>query len=168
MSQVGLNFILNALAGVNCDEYYRDNKEEINQFLDLINKEFKHLIPENQIIYRGILLDPTDPEKSKILEPIDHIEYISFSTELSSAEVFADISHPMAMFYRMKKAHHKGYIIKSNINEEKLIFHWHWIDALYINKYFDKESIKTLIDQKEVMVLQQGKKYELNEKGKII
>lgn len=153
-----LNFILNILTGVNCDDYYRENKESIDKVIKIINERHKSMIPENQKIYRGILLDPNYGE---ILKPINHIEYLSFSTNKEVAEVFADINHEMAMFYRLHNKDHKGFLIESNVNDEEIIFHYEWASLFGINKIFSEKNMEIFLYQKEVIVKNRRVDYQL-------
>jgi hypothetical protein len=169
MLNIYFQFLISALEGRNVDAFFRENEESIITMANSFNNDFKEelnvLFPKEQIIYRGIILEEN---KELSLEPVSHIEYISFSTDKKIANEFADLSHGMAEFFKkMRPLNTHGYIIESNLVDEVILFHWRWLDIFLedlfpqLKKYFTKEHVAMVKKQKEVMVKQQHKKYNL-------
>ena len=169
MINIYFQFLIGALEGRNVDDFFRENEESIITMANSFNNDFKEelnfLFPKEQIIYRGIILEEN---KELSLEPVSHIEYISFSTDKKIANEFADLSHGMAEFFKeMRPLNTHGYIIESNLVDEVILFHWRWLDVFLedlfpqLKKYFTKEHVAMVKKQKEVMVKQQHKKYNL-------
>jgi hypothetical protein len=106
MEKYYYNFILNALAGTNPDEYFQEHREQILTVTRYLQEKLP--VPQEKV-YRGILLDP---KRDLVLKPIRHITYISFSTDINVARSFADPTHQMAAFFRIKHPTYEGYLIE--------------------------------------------------------
>jgi hypothetical protein len=149
-----MNFILNALLGTNPDAYYREHQADIEAAAAVVRRAMG---ATNAEVWRGVLLDPREVPDLK-LKPLDHITFLSFSSDREVAKGFANIDHPISQFVKWKTPHYKGYLIKHVAESNEILFHHDWADRLHIGKYIEIEVVKS---QKEVILNQTFRTFDL-------
>jgi hypothetical protein len=136
------------------DKYFIKNKHMILQGASIFHKEYP---VELQEIYRGILLEPHHAS-NLLLEPLGHITYLSFSEDENVARKFGDIKNEISSFVMFQRPTSKGYLIKHTPKKEDILFHHSWAERIDLGEILDIEVIRS---QKEVMLRQTMKKFEL-------
>ena len=155
--QIYFNWSANALMPVHAggaDAYLKANQPVIVKIAQRL-LEFIDYVPET--VYRGVIL------KQPVTEIVLHekLQYLSFSTDLTVAEHFADIngfgSPLINLAARLGKY---GYVIEYTPAISEILFHYPFLSILPyaeaftrlgMNGPFEVESLKK---QKEVMILQ--------------
>jgi hypothetical protein len=151
------NWSANALCPVNPGAADRFLKENQTAILTTAQKLLKLVRYVPGLIYRGILLKQPVNE----IVPHERLEYLSFSTDRSVAEHFADIngfgSEVMDLAARLGN---HGYIIEYTPNISEVLFHHHLLSVLPYAEAFSQlgmdgtSEVEGLKSQKEVTILQ--------------
>jgi hypothetical protein len=152
-----INFICNALtaSSTDVDKYYLQNKQSIDSYAKLMLEKYP---VERKTLFRGILLEN---HKSSRLNPLTHIQFLSFSESLKVAQDFADINSSISFAMRQSYPNSEGYLITHTPSYDEILFHYSWVDLLGLDWYLPKDSIELIRDQKEVTIKQAMRSFEL-------
>jgi hypothetical protein len=152
-----INFICNALtaSGIEVDKYYLDNKQSIDSYAKLMLQKYP---VERKVLFRGLLLEN---HKHTRLDPLGHIQFLSFSESLKVAQDFADIESSISFAMRNSYPNSEGYLITHTPTYDEILFHYSWVDLLGLDWYLPKDGIELIKEQKEVTLKQTMKSFEL-------
>ena len=145
------NFAMNALAGHNPDDYYRQYQTDIDYIANLLRTKYG---PQSGgTIYRGILLDPAEVHGG-VIPAIPEITYVSFTEDKDIALAFGDMDNPMAGCVRSRYPHYQGYLIQQTYNPADMLFHHSWAKILPVHMFGADSQFVT--QQKEVILKPQA------------
>lgn len=152
-----INFVCNALvaSNTNVDKYYLANKASIDSFAKLMLE--KHPV-DRKPLFRGILLEN---QKTSRLNPLNHVQFLSFSESLKVAQDFADINSSISFAMRLEYPNSEGYLITHTPSYNEILFHHSWVDLLGLDWYLPKDAIELIKDQREVTLKQTMRSFEL-------
>jgi len=136
------------------DVYLKQNHFTI---LKIAQKLLKQVDYTPAPIYRGIIL--RHPVKSVL--PHERLQYLSFSTDRSVAEHFADVMGFGSKILDVKaQLGEYGYIIEYTPKTSEILFHYHFLSILPYAEAFSllgmdgPSEVMSLNRQKEIMILQ--------------
>ena len=156
MANSYINFVCNALVASNTavDNYFKENQKDIEAFAEIMHQKAPIKVEK---IYRGLLME----EALETLEPLPHIQFLSFSEDKKVAYDFADINSDISVAMRMENPNAKGYIIEYTPQKNEILFHHSWVDLMGLDWYLPKGSIELIREQKEVMLKQNMREFKL-------
>lgn len=151
------NWSANTLCPLNpgaADRFLKENKTAI---LNTSQKLLKLVRYVPGLIYRGILLKQTVNE----IMPHERLEYLSFSTDRSVAEHFANVNGFGSEIMNLAaQLGNYGYIIEYIPSVSEVLFHYHFLSLLPYAEAFSQlgmdgtSEVVGLKNQKEVTILQ--------------
>ena len=155
--QIYFNWSANAIMPVHAggaDAYLKANQPVIVKIAQRL-LEFIDYVPET--VYRGVILKQSVTE----IVPREKLQYLSFSTDRTVAEHFADINgfgNPLInLAARLGKY---GYLIEYTPAISEILFHFSFLSILPYAEAFNllgmngTREAESLLKQKEVMILQ--------------
>jgi hypothetical protein len=151
------NWSANALMPVNpcaADDFLVQNRSAILKIAHTL-LEWVSYTPCR--IYRGVILK----QIVDTIAPHQNLKYLSFSTDLSVAEHFADIQGFGSEVMNIeKRLGEYGYVIEYIPKPEEILFHYGFLSILPYAEAFSlfgmngKEEVQSLRRQKEIIILQ--------------
>lgn len=142
----------------NADRHYEEHAERINHVAAGLRSRFG--VP-NDVLYRGILVADEYVVDGR-LRPADHCRYLSFSTDISVAEEFADINSGMSEFLKFQNPFQQGYLITHQPDPGEVLYHHAWGEHIGITRWrLPVWDVGLINRQKEVVIAQSGEWFEL-------
>lgn len=147
--------------------YYKRHENKILATAKLMRE--KYPIP-NKTFYRGVILNPSKVLNNR-LEPKDSCEVLYFSEDRKVAEFFADKNSEVSKHMARSISNAKGYVVEHKASEDEILFHYSWAPYLGLESHallysrslsFGLDAVNLIQEQKEVVLQQRGKLFQLN------
>jgi len=152
-----LTWITYTVIGRDMDAFYKEHKADIEKVALVLLKKYP---PKRVMLYRGIILSEEESASEK-LEPIEKIQYISFSDRAAIAKEFADIYSDLAFAIRGIGQKSKGFIIKYLPPLQEIVYHYSWAPIIGVNDACFKIMKEYPLNQNEIILKQKMKKFDL-------
>ena len=155
--KIYFNWSANALVPLNpgaADVYLKENRSTI---FDIAQMLLGWMNYAPTLIYRGVILRyPTNT-----ILPNDNLQYLSFSTERSVAEYFADVNgFGSDLINVVDQLGEYGYVIEYTPKLTEILFHYEFLSILPYEEAFallgmaGRFEVNGLKKQKEIIILQ--------------
>lgn len=165
-AQKYLSFVGNAIRASTkqCDDYFDNNRSSIKF---VAKRLLSNLRVARKPIYRGIILP-----KSKVLDgrvaSIDHIKFLSFSTNRAKALDFAYIYPEYKNVFESRGDRDlESYLITYTPEPDEIIYHWKWAEPIGLRGILARhdwtpEEIEFAFAQEEVLLEDYGKSFKVD------
>ncbi len=160
--KIYFNWSANALVPINpgaADVYLKENQPTILK-VALILLGWINYTPN--LIYRGVILR----YPANTVLPKEHLQYLSFSTERSVAEYFADVNgFGSDLINVADQLGEHGYVIEYTPKLTEILFHYEFLSILPYEEAFallgmaGRFEVDELRKQKEIIILQPGEPF---------
>lgn len=147
--------------------FFNKHQDKILAMAKLMREKYP---VHNKTFYRGIILN-SSKVINNTLEPKDSSEVVYFTEDKKVAEYFADKNSEVSKDMARNIPNAKGYIINHKAEDDEILFHYSWAPFLGLETHallynrslsFGRDADKLIQEQKEVVLQQRGKVFQLN------